>query len=494
MNDERGLDVTPEAFRRELEAAVAMLAAHYAGMDAVPAFANVAEADVRAWFDEPLPEAGADADTLLGEVQRTVVASATNNLAPKMFAYVMSGGNQASVVAELIAAGLDQNVAKWHLSPAMTEIERRVVAWSAALLGLDADPGGAVVSGGSAANLTALGVARNLCLEQDRVRVEGLAGLPPLTLYGSSEMHSSLTKSVELLGLGSRHLRRIPVRDDFTIDLTALRAHIRADRAAGCRPFCVIGNAGTVNTGAIDPLDGLADVAREEGLWFHVDGAYGALAAGLPELAPRYAGLARADSIALDFHKWLYQPFEVGCALVRSWDALRRTFHTRAAYLDTDKHDGGRFDVTEHHFDLSRSAKAFKVWFSLKRYGAARLRAMIRKDIEMTRRLCALIDTAPDFELAAAGPLAIACFRYLGPTPAGEDAVDLLNERLAPALERDGRVFITGTRIADRPVLRACIINHRIGVHDVERLVDVVRDVGRRVAQAPPTGTGTPAS
>jgi aromatic-L-amino-acid/L-tryptophan decarboxylase len=399
------------------------------------------------------------------------------NLGAKMFAYVMSGGNQVSVAADLLTSALNQNPAKWHLAPSMTEIERRVIEWTAEFIGLGHTVGGAIVGGGSAANLTGLTVARNLFAEKEQVRSKGLFGCAPLIVYGSTQTHSSVDKSVELLGLGSDNFRKIPVNDDFSIDPVALTEQIEADRRDGYTPFCLVGTAGTVNTGAIDPLDELGDIARKQDLWFHIDGAYGGLAASLIGKRDLYKGLEMADSIALDFHKWLYQPFEIGCALVRDWESLKRTFHKSAEYLDFGPHDG-RFDIAEHHFALSRNAKALKVWMSFKAYGAEKLREMIEKDIATADYLVSLIRDADDFELMSSGPLAIVCFRYLGDAAVADASLDEINTRLLAALEDDGRVFITGTRLEGGQVIRACIINHRIVRQDIDHLLQVIRELG----------------
>jgi glutamate/tyrosine decarboxylase-like PLP-dependent enzyme len=284
------------------------------------------------------------------------------------------------------------------------------------------------------------------------------------------------------LGIGTKQLRRIATDEQFKIDLQQLREQIEADLAAGFMPFCIVGNAGTVNTGAIDDLAALADIAKQFDMWFHVDGAYGGLVSSLPELKTKYAGMELADSIALDFHKWLYQPFEIGCTLVRNWDVLRESYFKQADYLDTaleSKTD--RLEFNEHYFQLSRSAKAFKVWMSLKAYGFKQIQAMMKKDLELTRYLEKKIASAPDFELMSQSDLAIACFRYTGEQLSAEQVVNI-NQALIPALEKDGRVFITGTRLRGEFVLRACIINHRKTTDSIDYLLDVIRDVAQKIS------------
>jgi aromatic-L-amino-acid decarboxylase len=470
------LDSPLPEFQRDLEHCARLIIERYRNMFDANAHAGVAEQTVYNWFDEGLPEKPTVVTKLLNDIEATVVAHPTMNIGTKMFAYVMSGGTQVSVLADMLASALNQNGAKWHLAPAMTEIERRVISWTCDFIGLDEPRGGAIVSGGSEANLTGLTVARNVFCEGAGVRQHGLFGMPPLVTYTSTQVHASVDKSIELLGLGSDNLRKLPTHNDFTVDVGALRAQITRDRQDGYTPFCIVGNAGTVNTGAIDPLADLAAVARAENMWFHVDGAYGGLAASLPAARQRYRGLEFADSIALDYHKWLYQPFEVGCTLVRDWQALERTYHHSAEYLDYGANPA-RFDISKHHFALSRNAKAFKVWMSFKAYGAERLRNMISKDLACAEYLAETIRTSDDFELISSAPFAIVCFRYRDNNTLNDAQLDALNAELVAALERDGRVFITGTRLHGRQVLRACIINHRIAKQDIDFLLDTIREV-----------------
>ncbi len=438
--------------------------------------------EVASWFDEPLPESGGDLGELLLEVKAKVMDTATLNIGSNMYAYVMAGGNQVSVAADLLVSAINQNVTKWHLAPALTELEKRVIQWTGQFVGYGPAAGGAIVSSGSAANLMGLTVGRNVFLERAGAREKGLFGMAPTVLYASTETHGSVDKSLDVLGIGSDQLRRIPVDADFRIDVNALREAIQTDRSRGLQPFCVVGNAGTVNTGAIDPLTQLADLSEAEGLWFHVDGSYGGLASAVPELADLYAGMDRADSIALDYHKWLYQPFEIGCTLVRDWAQLERTFKRSASYLDTDKEGGGRFDINEHHFQLSRSGKALKVWMSLKAYGTTRFIDMMRKDVELRAYLCRTLDAAEDFRVVSNGPLAIATFQYIGSLePGHENRIAALNASMVPAIERDGRIFLTGTILDGRQVLRACIINHRTQQSDIDFMVRVLREVGQSV-------------
>lgn len=432
---------------------------------------------VAACFTESLPRAGMPLETLLQMVQEKVIEQATGNVGPNMYGYVVSGGNQLSSLAEFIATTLNQNGAKWHLAPAMTEIEKCVVKWSAEMIGFTADAGGVMVSGGSEATLTGLTVARNVYFKEQNIARTGLFAMKPFTVYCSSETHNCADKSVALLGIGINQLRRIPVNPDYTIDLEQLKQRIEQDIQDGFHPFCLIGNAGTVNTGAIDNLTALAQIAKKYHLWFHVDGAYGGLIASLPERRSRYQGIEQADSVALDFHKWLYQPYEVGCTLVRNWALLRETYFNQADYLSASAPQAHqRIEFNEHYFQLSRNSKAFKVWFSLKAYGFERFQAAMRNDLQLARYLEQKIQDSKHFELKSHGELAVVCFAYRDARISADNR-EAFHQQLIAALERDGRVFITGTKLKGETVLRACIINHRKTTASIDYLVSVIDDV-----------------
>lgn len=481
MSD-HSLDYPLDRYRSLLDKTSDMIIQKFEAMGDQKAYAGILPAEVRSWFDEAVPQRGMEPEALLDLVQEKVIDTATLNMAPKMFAYVMSGGNQISTIAEMLATTVNQNVGKWHLAPIMSELERRVVQWGSDFVGFGDDVGGVLVSGGSGANLTCLTVARNVFFESYDIRMKGIFGMKPFTVYGSVETHGCVDKSVELLGIGSEHYRKIPTHKDWTIDQIALKAQIEQDIEDGYRPFCLIGNAGTVNTGTIDPLDDLAAIAKQYDMWFHVDGAYGGLAAATPEANALYKGIELADSLAIDYHKWLYQPFEVGCAIVRNWNNLNRTYHKSATYLSSDAADDGRFDFNSHHFQLSRNAKALKVWMSFKAYGGDRIRDMISKDIRLTQYLADLVSADNQFELCHDPITGIVCFRYLGSGDLSVKAIDDLNKSIIPALESDGRVFITGTILYDRPVIRACLINHRMQEKDLDYLINVIKDVGDSIS------------
>ncbi len=477
------LDFSPEELRQALHRTADLIVDLYAGLDERPVFAGRSPAEVSALFDEPVPENGCDFDGLLERVARDVVDNATLHISPRFLAYVSSSGSHAGIAADMLIAALNQNCSKWHAAPSATEMELRVVRWLAEFIGYPADTGGVLVSGGSMANLTCLAVARKAKAPFD-IAAEGAAGGPRLTIYASSETHAFLDKSMDLMGLGKNQARKIPVDDDFRVDVTKMRRQILADRAAGFVPICIVGNGGTTNTGAVDPLDELADLAAQQDLWFHVDAAYGGPAAGTQLAGPMFKGLKRADSVALDPHKWLFAPFEVGCALVRRKDLLRDTYSVLPAYLRTDVDKTERTNMIEYNWQLTRAFSALKVWMNFKVYGAEKLRGAIEDNVQLMRRLGDLIEEAPDFELLAPIPLSAVCFRYLGSMAdrrSDDEYLAVLNERLLEAVEQDGRYFITGTHLGDRTVLRACCVNHRTDAQDIEGLLPVLRELGKGI-------------
>ena len=479
--DEQSLDLAQNELRALLEKGNEKVLELFEKVQGQPGFCDFPQKEVESWFDEPLPQQGMDALELIELADEKVLKTATGNMGPHMYAYVMAGGTQVSIVAEQLAATINQNLGKWHLGPAMNEIEKRIVQWGAEMIGYPTPAGGMMVSGGSAANLAGLTVARNVFFEKLGVRKKGLFGLKPFVVYASKEVHGCVDKSLEVLGIGTDNLRKIDTNEDFSIRMDLLETQIIADREAGLLPFCLVANAGTVNTGAIDDMVAMAALAKKYELWFHVDGAYGGLAACLPSIQALYKGMELADSVAIDFHKWLYQPFEAGCVLVKDWSILKRAYYKEADYLDTQsEREAGRLDANKHYFQLSRNTKAFKVWMSLKAYGFPAIRDMIQKDVDLARYLADQVEAAPDFELKARSELAIACFRYKGQLTEEEDIV-AINKALIPALEADGRVFITGTLLNGEFVIRACLINHRKTKATTDYLVEVIREVGQQL-------------
>lgn len=475
------LDISQVEFKTLLDKSTAIVLNQSKSAQNQKGYHNLSQNEVEKWFDEPLPKKGMDNLKLLDFIEKKVINTATGNMGPNMYAYVMAGGNQMGIIAEKLATTINQNPTKWHLSPSMSEIEKRVVQWASDMVDFGKEVGGVMVSGGSASNFDALTVARNIFFKEYDLKKNGVFHMKPFTVYCSEETHSWIDKSVQVLGIGTNQLRKIPTNNDYSIDLKNLKEQIERDINNGFCPFCIVGNAGTVNTGAIDNLFELNTIAKEHKMWFHIDGAYGALASAVESKKHLYKGLRLSDSIALDFHKWLYQPFEAGCLLVRNWRTLKDTYYNKASYLDTEvEKSDNRLDFNEHHFQVSRNAKAFKVWVSLKAYGFEKITEMIKKDIDLTDYLSEKIRESDDFKLIAPSHLAISCFQYTG-NLTDEKAINQLNKKIIPALEEDGRVFITGTTLRNTYVIRACLINHRKTKESVDYLIKVIREVSKPV-------------
>jgi glutamate/tyrosine decarboxylase-like PLP-dependent enzyme len=478
----KGLDFTKDEFVRHLSRAAELVVALHRDLDTRPVVPPSTVGEVNSLFDEPLPDSGADMSMLLDRVEDDVFPNSTASIGPNFHGYVVSGGNQVGVIADLLASALDQNAGKWHLGPAAAELELRVVRWVAEFIGYPPESAGILVSGGSAANLTCLKVARDAHSSYD-VRIKGLRPGLQKTFYVSVEGHSSLDKSVDHLGIGREYLRKIPVRDDFTIDSDKLEEEILADRDAGLSPACIIGNAGTVNTGAVDPLGVLANIAEKYGMWFHIDAVYGGPAAKVGLVSGLFAGIDRADSMATDAHKWFYAPYEAGIAFVRKADQLKTAFSVVPDYLREGSAED-RFDASEYHFQLSRNFKALRLWMAFKAFGSRRLRAAIEGNIRTIGHLSRLVDASGDFERLAPAPLSIVCFRYRTEDRTlwtSDEYLSRLNRTMLAEVERDGRVFISGTIINGKQALRACSVNHRTSSRHMEYLLEVLRDIGKKI-------------
>jgi aromatic-L-amino-acid decarboxylase len=480
------LDFQSEQLRDLLYQASDIVVRLYADVAEKPIVPRMSPSEVQGCFAEPLPIGPQDVPALLERVEKDVFGATTLSIGPRYLAHVMSGGNHVGILAELLSAALDQNCTLGSIAPSAAEIERRVIAWIAEFIGYPSDSGGVIVSGGSMANLTGLTVARKVKAPFD-VSNDGLGAGPPLTVYISTEGHSCHDKSVDMLGLGKNQLRKIPVKDDFTIDVDKLEEQIGQDKADGFLPICVVANGGTANCGAVDPLDTLADICSKNDLWLHVDAAYGGPAAATDIARDLFKGIDDADSIALDPHKWLYAPFEAGCALVKNWELLRDTFSLVPDYLRREADKAGLFNFMEYSFQLSRSFKALKIWMAFKAYGAEVLRAAIEDNILTMRHLADLIDLSNDFELLAPVSLSAVCFRYRTENAQYHDDegyLSLLNKEILDAVAKDGRVYIAGTTIQGKAALRACCTNHRTGPSDVEYLMTVLRELGWSIHQS----------
>lgn len=457
-----------------LESAARSASGHLSGVGGKPVWRPVPTGLAAELALQPLPEAGSDPASLLDEIERRVLAYPMGNGHPAFFGWVNAAPHPAGIAGALLAAAVNPSSAGGD--HADVYLERGVVRWIAELVGFPHETGaGLLTSGASMATIVAIGAARQRALTRAGwdVRERGLAGAPQLTAYATAEVHSCVGKAIELLGIGKANLRVVADDGFGHLDVAALREAIAADRAAGTLPFLVVGSAGTVTTGAIDPLREIADVCAESETWFHVDGAYGAFGALDPVIAARYAGMELADSVALDPHKWLQVPAGVGCVLVRDRAQLRETYSLVPPYLRDDSGDPLGW-YSEYGIEQTRPFRALSVWAAL----AARGRDGVASDIaactSAARRLDELVSKDPDFELAAGTEVSIVAFRY---SPAGVDdaEADRITHALATAIQKRGRVFITDSLYRGRPVLRACLINPAVGEAELSLLLEEAR-------------------
>ncbi len=428
---------------------------------------------------QPLPRSGMGDIAVYEEFLADVRPYPNGNIHPRFWGWVMGTGTPQAAMEDFLASVMNPNCGGFEQSPIL--VERQVIKWCAELMGFPETAGGILVSGGTIANDLCLAVARQKGAGFD-VRADGLQGDHPMLLvYGSTETHGWLKKGCELLGLGAAAFRRVPVLDDYTVDVAEMARMIAADRAAGHRPICIVGTAGTVQTGATDDLMALADLAAREQLWFHIDGAFGAMAALSPETAAQVAGQERADSVAFDLHKWGYMPFDVACVLVRDDADLVETFSASGAYLASEKRglmaQSGVF-FADRGVELTRSFKALKVWMRLRATGTDTLGQHIARNVGQAQRLAAMVTSHAELELMAPAPLNIVNLRYVA---RGRDdaALDALNREILISLQEEGVAVPSGTVIRGRFAIRVAIVNHRSTDDDFDLFLDAVLRLGR---------------
>jgi aromatic-L-amino-acid decarboxylase len=438
--------------------------------------------EVVARYQARLPRGPKPLGEVYAQVTTDLMPYPMGNVHPRFWAWFMGSGNLAGAVADFLAAIQGSNLGGGNHAAAM--LDQQVVAWCKEMIGFPDSASGTLVSGGSIANLIGLTVARNAKAACD-VRELGLTAMPqPLRFYGSDQIHSCHRKAVESLGLGNHALVRIPSDGNYRILVPELRDAIRRDRAKGLRPACIIANAGAVNTGAIDDLRALADIATREGLWFHVDGCIGALLAIAPRNRHLVAGLERADSVALDPHKWLHAPFDVGCALVRDATAHRDAFAVTPEYLASAPR-GLAAGPWLHEFGLqtSRGFRALKVWMALKEHGVEKFGRLIDQNIDQARYLSKLVAVHPQLALMAPTAINIVCFRF-DPGDLDEDALKALNIEIMLRLQEEGTAVLSDTTLRDHHCLRVAICNHRTRYEDIDLLVSEVVRMGRAMVGA----------
>jgi glutamate/tyrosine decarboxylase-like PLP-dependent enzyme len=475
----------PEEFRRAGHALVDSIAAFLGSVRERPVTTGEAPDEIRNALDAaaPLPDTGADAAALLDDASRLLFEHSLLNGSPRFFGYITSSPAPLGMLAELLAAAVNPNVGAWRLSPMATEIEAQTIRWIAELVGYPTSCGGLLVSGGNMANMVGLFAARAAGAGWD-VRARGVAARDArsLRIYASKETHTWLQKGADLAGLGTDAVRWIATDDDLRMDVAELRAAIERDRAADDLPMMVVGTAGSVSTGAVDPLTEIAELCRREKIWFHVDGAYGAFAAALPDAPAELRALALADSVAMDPHKWLYAPLEAGCVLVRDAEQLREAFAYHPPYYHFGQEATNYVDLGPQN---SRGFRALKVWLALRQVGREGYVRMIGDDIGLARRLHSAVSGHPELEPFTLA-LSISTFRYvpldlrdrLGDERT-ESYLDTLNQELLERIQLSGEAFVSNAVIRGRYLLRACIVNFNTTMADVEALPEIVARMGR---------------
>jgi len=426
---------------------------------------------------EAVPEKGVPMDRLLDQLQEDILGNMIHSDHPRFFAFVPSPSNFVSAMADMVAAGFNVFTGTWLESSGPSEVELVTIDWLRQLCGLPSSTAGLFVSGGSVANLTALAVARQVMLGH-RIK--------EAVLYCSDQTHSSVERGARLLGFEPSQLRKLPTDDQYRLSMPELRRAVVLDRNGGRVPFCVVANAGTTNTGAIDPLPELVEFCRKEGLWLHVDGAYGAAAVITRRGAELLQGLEAVDSLVLDPHKWLFQPFEMGCVLVREGRRLKETFRVRPEYLKDVYRADEEVNFCDYGIQLTRGFRALKLWMSIKYFGLEQFRSAVERGLELAGKVEALLSALPHWEVVTPAQLGIVTARYLPPGKSPAE-VNAINRMLIDEVINDGYAMVSSTELRGRTVLRFCTINPRTTEEDlagtVERLDMLARTAARRLEE-----------
>jgi aromatic-L-amino-acid/L-tryptophan decarboxylase len=427
-------------------------------------------------MQQPLPRLAQPLESVYEDFKDEVLPYNNNNIHPRFWAWVQGGGTVSGMMADMLASGMNTNVSIGEHMPMY--VEKQVLDWSKEIFGFPLNASGLLTSGGSIANITALIIARDHF--NHRIRKQGLhASSQQLTIYGSSETHNCVIKGAEITGIGSDYFRKVPVDRSYRIRIDVLEQMIADDRKAGHAPFCIVGNAGTVNTGAIDDLSALSEIAKRENIWFHVDGAFGAVPKILPEFEQQLKGIEAADSLAFDFHKWFYMNYEVGCVLIKNAEAHRGAFTSNVNYLLQHESglSAGPDPFSNYGMELSRGFKALKVWMQLKEYGLEKYVRLVRQNISQAKYLAGLIEADPQLELLADVSMNIVCYRF-HPEDVSEEKLNVLNKAILMQLHTEGIAAPSYTLLNGKYCIRVAITNHRSERSDFDVLLNETSRIG----------------
>jgi glutamate/tyrosine decarboxylase-like PLP-dependent enzyme len=456
------LTLSVEEMRELGHTIVDLIVEHFATLPDQPVTGRASRRELESRLREPIPTDPRPASEVVEQLRRDVLPFAIHVDHPRFFAFVPGPSNFVGAMADALATGLNHFQGTWLASSGPSALELVTVDWLREICDLPEEAGGLFVSGGSMANVTCLAVARH-------VRLGDRTG--KATIYLSDQTHSSVERGLRVLGFSEERIRRIPTDAEFRMEMPALEAAVREDRERGLDPFCVVANAGTTNTGAIDPLDDLADLCAAEGMWLHADGAYGAAAAMAPRGKELLRGLERVDSLSLDPHKWLFQPFECGCALVRDRRWLADTFAVHPEYLQDTHGAEEEVNFGERGIQLTRQWRALKLWMSLQVFGRDAFENAIERGIQLAERAESALRSTPDWEILSPARLGVVCFRRIAPDRSDAE-LDALQSALVSELFADGYAFLSSTRLRGRTVLRMCTINPRTTDADIDGTIN----------------------
>ena len=489
------LDIDDEERRQLADRFVELAHDYFSSVTDLPVFPQTTGEALADQFDTPPPLEAVGLENIVDDCRR-IIDGIRHNGHPRFYGYVASPSTSPGAFADLLASTLNPSVTSWRSSPAATQIERTVVRWLGSLIGYDDNAVGLLTSGGSMANMMALLIAHR-AKAAENISQEGIENSKErMTIYVSDQVHMSIPKAADVLGLGQKSVRVIPTNDQFCFDVSALNAAIETDLRNNLKPFCVVASAGTAASGAVDSLAEIADVARKNNLWLHVDGAYGAPAAMVTECRPLFAGLELADSVSLDPHKWLYTPVDCGCLLLRDAAAARKPFVAEGEYVKVhETAESESFAFWDYGIELSRRFRALKVWMTLRYYGARRIAEAIAEDMAMAKYMAEKVEADPEFELLAPVQLSICCFRYVpaslratlaaansnGERNEQNSRLNRLNERIMHRVQRGGKAYLSNAMLRGKFALRACVINFRTTRADIDLTLDVVRDAAREI-------------